>query len=113
MSNRSALGSAGSAVGWLVQTIGLLVLEVVLAMIVYSYLNLFHLSFFGYLVRLAKSVLDALASLLLAVFRSSADTAYATVFGELGPKSMLLLLIGLVVSAIVRGLVGLLSGDRV
>jgi hypothetical protein len=87
----------------------LLILELVAAMLVYIYLNLFHLDTFGTLVRFAKYVLDALLGQMEIWAPASANTAYATLVGELGPKSILLLLIGLVTGAIVRFLVRLLS----
>ena len=80
----------------------LLVLELVLTMLVYSALNFYSLDVFGALVRGARSVLDVMTLAVDRLLPGSANTAYATLFGELGPKSILLLLIGLVVAAIVR-----------
>lgn len=87
----------------------LLVIEVFVTMLVYSYLNLKFLDTFGYLVRLSASVLEGMKSLLLVMLPGSANAAYATLFGELGPKAILLLLIGLVVATIVRSLVELMG----
>lgn len=86
-----------------------LILELVLTMLVYSGLNIYSLNFFGMLVRGARSVLDIMTTVVERVLPGSANTAYATLFGELGPKSILLLLIGLIVSAIVRSFVGLVA----
>ena len=94
----------GRIVGRFFTMIVLLVVEVFLTMLVYTYLNLKFLDTFGYLVRLASSVLEAMKSVLLTVVPGSANAAYATLFGELGPKAILLLLIGLVVAAIVRSI---------
>jgi hypothetical protein len=94
----------GQFVGKLITTVVLLVVELVLTMVVYTYLNLKFLETFGYLVRLSRSVLDALSSLLVYLLPGQANAAYATLLGELGPKAILLLLIGLVVATIVRGL---------
>lgn len=91
------------------QVILLLVVELVAAMLVYIYLNLFHLETFGTLVRFAKSVLDTLLGQMELWAPAAANAAYATLVGELGPKSILLLLIGLVMGAIVRFLVRLLA----
>ena len=91
------------------QVILLLVVELVAAMLVYIYLNLFHLETFGTLVRFAKYVLDTLLGQLEVWAPAAANAAYATLVGELGPKSILLLLIGLVTGAIVRFLARLLS----
>lgn len=94
----------GQFIGRLITTVVLLVVELVLTMVVYTYLNLKFLDTFGYLVRLSRSVLDALSNLLVYLLPGQANAAYATLLGELGPKAILLLLIGLVVATIVRGL---------
>jgi hypothetical protein len=73
-------------------------------MLVYIYLNLFHIETFGYLVRLARSVLDVLTGQLEYWLPVSANAAYATLIGELGPKSILLLILGLVTATIVRAI---------
>lgn len=88
-------------------TFVLLVVELVLTLLVYTGLNIYSLELFGSLVRMAGSVLEFTASLFEQLFAGSANAAYASVFGELGPKAMLLLLIGLFVAAIVRLLTGL------
>jgi hypothetical protein len=89
----------------------LLVVELVATMLVYIYLNLYHLSTFGYLVRLARSVLDVMTGQLEYWLPTSANAVYATLIGELGPKSVLLLILGLlsatVIRAISRGIVRL------
>ena len=82
----------------------MLVVELVGTMLVYIYLNLYHLSTFGYLVRLARSVLDVLSGQLEYWSPVSANTAYATLIGELGPKSILLLMLGLVTAAVFRAI---------
>ncbi len=99
----------GRVIGKMFAMLFLLVIEVFVTMLVYSYLNLKFLDTFGYLVRLSASVLEALKSALLVMMPGSANAAYATLFGELGPKAILLLLIGLVVAAIVRSLVELMG----
>ena len=95
----------GRIVFRVIGTLVLLILEVVLTMLVYTMLNIPALNTFGYLVRLSSSVLEVLRSLLVTLLPGSANAAYATLFGELGPKAILLLLIGLVVAAILRFLV--------
>ncbi len=85
----------------------LLVVELLAAMLVYIYLNVYHLATFGYLVRLARSVQDVLAAQLDYWLPKSSNVVYATLIGELGPKSILLLLIGLLSAFIVRSLVRL------
>ena len=86
----------------------LLVVELVTAMLIYIYLNLYHLDTFGALVRFAKVVLDTLIGRMEYWAPVSANAAYATLVGELGPKSILLLLIGLVAGVVVRFVVRLL-----
>jgi hypothetical protein len=116
MTRNSPAGIVGRLVGGFASVIGLLVLELVASMLLYTYLNLRHVETFGWLVRLSKGVLDLLARQLEIWFSGSSNVAYATLFGELGPKSILLLLIGLVVAALFRGLIwGLrtaLGGER-
>ncbi|HXF53882.1 MAG TPA: hypothetical protein VNK52_07140 [Hyphomicrobiaceae bacterium] len=89
---------------WLAQALILLVIELVAAMLVYIYLNLFHLETFGALVRLARDVLDIFREQFEYWLPTAANPAYATLLGELGPKSILLLLIGLVVATVIRSL---------
>jgi hypothetical protein len=94
----------------LVSTVVLLIVELVLTLVVYTGLNIYSLDLFGSLVRMAGSVLEVVASLFERLFTGSANAAYASVFGELGPKAMLLLLIGLFVAAAVRLLTALARG---
>lgn len=97
-------------IGSIIGTFVLLLVELVLTLAVYIALNVYSLELFGSLVRMAGSVLETTASLFERLFAGSANAAYASVFGELGPKAMLLLLIGLFVAAIVRLLTGLARG---
>ena len=101
----------GRIVFRVIGTLVLLVLEVFITMLVYTMLNLKFLDTFGYLVRMASSVLEVMRGLLLSLVPGSANAAYATLFGELGPKAILLLLIGLVVAAILRFLVEMTGLD--
>lgn len=96
--------------GSIIGTFVLLLVELVLTLAVYIGLNVYSLELFGSLVRMAGSVLEVTASLFERLFAGSANAAYASVFGELGPKAMLLLLIGLFVAAIVRLLTALARG---
>jgi len=93
----------------LVSIIFFLIVELVVTMLVYTGLNIYSLNLFGTLVRMARSVLDIMAALVERLIPGSANTAYATLFGELGPKSILLLLIGLIVAAVIRSLAGLVA----
>jgi hypothetical protein len=82
----------------------LLLVELITAMLVYIYLNLYHIATFGYFVRLARSVLDVMAWQLDYWLPKSSNVVYATLIGELGPKSILLLLVGLLSSFVIRSL---------
>jgi hypothetical protein len=93
----------------IVYVVVLLVVELIVAMLVYVYLNLYHVQTFGALVRFAKDVLDTTLGQLEYWFPQSANAAYATLVGELGPKSILLLLIGLISGVVVRFLVGTIA----
>src|SRR5262245_39690472 len=103
--HRSILQSALLTAFALVEVLVLLVVELISAMILYMYLNLYHVQTFGNLVRMARYVLDALVGQLEYWMPSAANSAYATLIGELGPKSILLLIIGLLVAAGIRFLV--------
>lgn len=98
------------ALGAVAVFIALLVVELIVSMFLYGYLQLGHTDFFGFLVRQAGSLLALAGQTVQALFPDSANQIYATVFGELGPKSILLLLIGLVVGALFRTLIW--SGAR-
>ncbi|MBS0253423.1 MAG: hypothetical protein JSR78_20375 [Proteobacteria bacterium] len=97
----------GRAIGAIFSTVILLIVELILTVLVYTALNVYSFEFFGRLVRFAGSVLETMAALVERFFSGSSSTAYASLFGELGPKSMLLLLIGLVVAGVVRLLTSL------
>ena len=107
------LVSAARTVGTAAHIVVMLVVELVATMLVYTYLNLYHLSTFGYLVRLSRSVLDVLTGQLEYWLPVSSNVAYATLIGELGPKSIMLLMLGLitatVIRAIARGIVRLVA----
>ena len=94
----------------LAQALALLVVELVAAMLLYIYLNLYHLDTFGTLVRFSLHVLDGFREQLEFWLPGAANQAYATLFGELGPKSILLLLIGLVTATLIRALARALGG---
>jgi hypothetical protein len=96
--------------GSILTTLVLLIVELALTIAVYTSLNVYSFDLFGQLVRFAGSVLELTTSLVQRFFEGSSNSAYASLFGELGPKAMLLLLIGLVVAAIVRLLTSLVSG---
>jgi hypothetical protein len=82
----------------------LLLVELITAMLVYIYLNLYHLETFGYLVHLSHSVFNVLAAQIVYWLPKSSNVVYARLIGELGPKSILLLLIGLLSSFVIRSI---------
>jgi hypothetical protein len=112
MEHRSTGSAIGSALGAIVATVVLLIIELVLTILVYTGLNVYSFDLFGRLVRFAGAVLEVMSALVDRVLSGSSSTAYASLFGELGPKSMLLLLIGLVVAAFVRLVTGLVRALR-
>ncbi len=87
----------------------MVIVELVITVALYIYLNLYHLETFGYLVRLASSVLQVLTTQIEYWVPLSANAAYATLIGELGPKSILLLMLGLVTGAVIRAIARLLA----
>jgi len=66
------------------------------------YLNINHIDLFGSLVLLSAELLDAFAVQLKFFYPEIANSAYATILGELAPKSVLLLVLGLTIGTIVR-----------
>src|SRR5262245_40258916 len=99
------LATAMSTAAAAAQIVVLLVVELIATMIVYIYLNLYHIGTFGYLVRWARAVLDVFTGQLEYWLPVSSNAAYATLIGELGPKSFLLLILGLLTATVIRGLV--------
>jgi hypothetical protein len=100
---QGVLGSAARTIATAIHIVAMLVIELVATMLIYIYLNLYHLPTFGYLVRLSRSVLDVLTGQLEYWLPVTANAAYATLIGELGPKSILLLILGLLTAAVLRG----------
>lgn len=79
-----------------------LVLETLATMILYMYLALNHVETFGQLIGFSRNALNIFTNSLEQYSPQLANQAYTTLLGELGPKSILLLLIGLIVSALGR-----------
>lgn len=94
-----------------VKLFGLLVLEVLLAMAIYMYLATNHVGLFGEMVRWARDVLNLLLDTLEMLLPNLSGAAFASLAGEIGPKSFLLLVLGLFASGLMR--VVLWSGNRV
>lgn len=84
---------------------GLLLVELITTMLLYMYLNFYHIDTFGHLVRIARYPLDIIQGQVEYWLPASGNSAYATLIGELGPKSFLLLMLGLIVAAIIRSAV--------
>lgn len=89
---------------------GTLVLEVLLAMAVYVYLATNHVETFGELVRLARDWLNLTIDLMESALPGISNQAYATLAGEIGPKSFLLLVLGLLASGLWRLVVWIVKG---
>lgn len=92
--------------GWILWSVfallATLILEVLLAMAVYIYLNLNHPTFFGSLVQYARTGLEALNDGLNAAAPGFATQANASLLGEFAPKAFLLLVLGLFASGVIR-----------
>lgn len=96
------LRSLSATVSVLALLVVLVILEVVVAMFAYMYLALNYIETFGHLVGLSRDVLNLFVDELRQFFPEFAVRANTTLLGELDPKSILLLLIGLTVSAVGR-----------
>lgn len=90
--------------------IAYLVLEVLAAMLAYMYLNLYQIETFGYLIGVSRNLLNEFAVQLERISPTIANQAYATILGELGAKSILLLFIGLLVSTGIRFVIWVING---
>ena len=99
---KASMKSLAAAGGAILVLMVFVVIEVVVSMIAYMYLALNHSELFGSLVGVSLEALNIMARQLETFSPQLANRAYATLLGELGPKSILLLLIGLTVSAIGR-----------
>jgi len=94
----------------------MVVLELFSSLMIYMYLAVYNRELFASLIQFSDGVLNATVKPTLAFFPELEGQAYLTLVGELAPKAMLLLLIGLTVSAMFR-LIGwfgtrLFSGRR-
>lgn len=87
----------------------LVVVELMAALLTYFYLANYDRELFGALVGYAKSALDFCVGQLEFWVPSFSNAANATLVGELSAKAMLLLIIGLVVGAVIRFTLWLVS----
>lgn len=93
----------------------LLAVEAFAAMLTYTVLQLYSVDLFGYLVGLSRSVMNMMISTLQWVLPGMSNQIEASLGGELSPKAVLLLLIGLVIGALIRFAlwsVGRMVGNR-
>lgn len=92
--------------GWLIWSLGALfvtlVLEILLAVSLYIYLDIVHRDLFAQLVVWADGVLASLTELLRGYWPELATQASASLLGDFAPKAFLLLVIGLFASGVIR-----------
>jgi hypothetical protein len=81
-----------------------LIIEIFAAMLAYIYLDLYHRELFGNLVGIAREILISFTQHLTNIAPEFANQANTSLLGEFGPKAILLLVIGLLVSAVLRSL---------
>jgi hypothetical protein len=81
-----------------------LIVEIFAAMLTYIYLDLYHREMFGNLVGVAREILISFTQYLTNIAPEFANQANTSLLGEFGPKAILLLVIGLLVSAVLRSL---------
>lgn len=81
-----------------------LIIEIFAAMLAYIYLDLYHREMFGNLVGVAREILNSFTQYLTNIAPEFANQANTSLLGEFGPKAILLLVIGLLVSAVLRSL---------
>lgn len=108
--NRSTMTSGLLAFALaLISSVVLVVIELMAALFTYFYLAIFQREWFGELIGYARGVLNFCIGQIEMWFPTFTNAANATLIGELAPKSMLLLLIGLVVGALIRLVFWMLS----
>lgn len=98
----SLLTGLGALAGALLSSVILLVIELMAAFITYFYLAYYQQDLFGSLVGTAGDIFALLKGQIEFWMPSLRNALNATVVGEINAKSMLLLLIGLVVGAVIR-----------
>lgn len=98
----SFIGALGALVMALVTSVILVFVELMAALFTYFYLAMFEREWFGILIGYSREVLNFCIGQIELWFPAFSNAANATLIGELAPKSMLLLLIGLVVGALIR-----------
>ena len=89
-------------IGVLLRVAVMVVLELFSALLIYMYLAVYDRDLFASLIQFSDWVLNASVKPTLALFPELEGQAYLTLVGELAPKAMLLLLIGLSVGAVFR-----------
>ena len=88
---------------FMVLLLAYLVVEMFVAMLAYAYLNIYQIDTFGYLIKLSRNFLSTIQTLFESYATPElANRAYATLLGEIGPKSIMLLFLGLAVSMMIR-----------
>jgi hypothetical protein len=87
----------------------MVVLELFASLLIYMYLAVYNRDLFASLIRFSDWVLNTSIKPTLALFPALEGQAYLTLVGELAPKAMLLLLIGLSVGAVIRLLAWIVS----
>lgn len=86
----------------IIGTLLLLAVEAFCAMLTYTLLQLYSVDLFGHLVGLSRSVMNVMVGSLQTILPGISNQLEASLGGELSPKAVLLLLLGLVVGAIIR-----------
>lgn len=105
----SFVAGIGALFGVFAWSLVLVVVELMAALFTYFYLAIFQREWFGTLIGYSREILNFCIGQLEMWFPAFTNQANATLIGELAPKSMLLLLIGLVVGALIRALFWVLS----
>ncbi|MEL6977069.1 MAG: hypothetical protein AAGM38_00115 [Pseudomonadota bacterium] len=93
-------------IGWVIWSVvallTTLVLEVMLAMLLYVYLDLNHREFFGVLVSWARDGMNFLLNSLQGASAELYNAANQSLAGEVAAKAFLLLVLGLFASGVIR-----------
>lgn len=89
----------------IVTLFGTLVFEVVLAMLLFSYLAINHPDLFGSMANWSDQALASLKELIRSIGAPFDDAAFGGAVGDLSARGFLLLILGLLASGVIRMLV--------
>lgn len=89
----------------IVALFGTLIFEVILAMLLFTYVAINHIDLFGGMVNISQQLLAWVVEMLRVVFPSYQNEIMGGAVGGLDPRDFLLLILGLLASGVIRMIV--------